>query len=221
MSRIPSTNRPVTLCVFAHPDDEAFGPAGAIATLAATDDVYLLCVTDGDDPGVDENLTSVRRSELEKSAAILGIKKVIHLDYADGGICNSAYHDIADRISHLCQQLQPHRLLTFEPRGVSGHLDHIGLAMISTFVYEHLPMIREIWYFCISAEERALISDYFIYFPDGYQSSEVDLVLDVAQVWEQKIAAIRCHRSQKKDMQTMLKAKQHLPHEEFYLIKKK
>jgi len=221
MSVTVSPKKPVTLCVFAHPDDEAFGPAGGIAILAQTEDVYLVCVTDGNDPGTEDDLTQTRQQELAKSAQTLGIKKVFTFDYSDGGICNSAYHDIADRIAKLCQKLQVQRLLTFEPRGVSGHIDHIALAMICSFVFEKLSQLNEVWYFCISAEERAMIPDYFIYFPEGYQQSDVDLVLNISPVWNQKVQSIKCHQSQKKDMELVLKVKQQLPPEEYYLVKKR
>ena len=37
--------------VFAHPDDEALGPSGTIATLAKDYQVYLICVTSGEAAG--------------------------------------------------------------------------------------------------------------------------------------------------------------------------
>jgi len=67
-------------CIFAHPDDEAFGPSGIIAKWAEENNVYLICVTDGSHPnGGKKKLDKVRRKELLVSAKILGVKKVFFL----------------------------------------------------------------------------------------------------------------------------------------------
>ena len=49
------------VCIFAHPDDEAFGPAGSIAKFASERDVYIICVTNGD---ADDKLTGKLKNEL-------------------------------------------------------------------------------------------------------------------------------------------------------------
>lgn len=38
------------VCVFAHPDDEAFGPSGTITLESQQRDVYIIKTTDGHDP---------------------------------------------------------------------------------------------------------------------------------------------------------------------------
>jgi len=40
-------NNKTIVAIFAHPDDEAFGPAGTLAKFAETNTVYLLCATKG------------------------------------------------------------------------------------------------------------------------------------------------------------------------------
>ena len=61
-------------CVIAHPDDEAFGPSGKLATLSQTHDVHVVCVTDGASdprfhPIVGKKLSDVRSVELGASAS--------------------------------------------------------------------------------------------------------------------------------------------------------
>ena len=67
-------------CIIAHPDDEAFGPAGTLALLAKTEDVHVVCVTDGaSDPRFHpiggKTLSKIRKEELAASARALGVAK--------------------------------------------------------------------------------------------------------------------------------------------------
>ncbi|HEX7172034.1 MAG TPA: PIG-L family deacetylase, partial [Candidatus Limnocylindria bacterium] len=96
------------MVVVAHPGDEAFGFAGAIAS-AATEGAYVVvvCVTRGwFDPRLTvasplpggknrdvkdaaitwRNLDTVREDELRRSVALLGVRVVRMLDYAEGDL---------------------------------------------------------------------------------------------------------------------------------------
>src|SRR5436190_10457992 len=93
------------VCIFAHPDDEAFGPAGTIAQLARESEVQIICVTDGNSPGTKiKNLDKVRKSELEESARILGVKKIHFLGEADGSLCNGTYHEVGKKIEKILKE---------------------------------------------------------------------------------------------------------------------
>lgn len=74
--------------IFAHPDDEALGPAGTIAKFAKEHDFYIICVTNGDaagkTPEEKEAIGEIRKEELRKSAKCLGVKEVQFLEYGDG-----------------------------------------------------------------------------------------------------------------------------------------
>ena len=85
---------PYTLvCFHAHPDDEALLTAGTMAKAAAEGHrVVLVVATRGDvgqvaDDFLDgaESLASRRWGELEQSARILGVARVVWLGYADSG----------------------------------------------------------------------------------------------------------------------------------------
>lgn len=217
--------KPVLVCIFAHPDDEAFGPAGTIHKFTKTHDVYLLCATKGQ-AGQDSrtktsiSLTSQRAQELRESAKILGIKKVYFLGFKDGTLSNNLYHKLADKIQTHLEKLEPEIVLTTENRGVSGHIDHIVVSMVTTFVFLKLPKIKELWYVVISKERAAKMKDYFIYFPPGYSKDEVDKVVDVSDVWDIKVQAMFAHESQKHDAQRILKHAENNPKEEYFLIQK-
>jgi LmbE family N-acetylglucosaminyl deacetylase len=91
------------VCIFAHPDDEAFGPGGTIALLSKKNDLYILCATKGEagknrHTDKETPLQRLRSNELKASAMILGVKKVQFLNYIDGSLSNSLYHKLAKSI---------------------------------------------------------------------------------------------------------------------------
>jgi LmbE family N-acetylglucosaminyl deacetylase len=213
------------VAVFAHPDDEAFGPGGTLAAFAKERDVYVICVTDGDagqnSSTKTKSLAEIRKEEIQESTQILGVKKVFFLGYKDGTLCNNIYHEIAKKVEKIIQPIKPEIVLTFEPRGVSGHIDHMAVSMITSFVFEHAAFVQQLWYYCLNKEARGLQQKYFIYFPPGYKDSEIDKVVDVSAVWEQKIAAMHKHESQKHDIDRILKTFEKRTKEEYFLIFRK
>lgn len=213
------------LCVIAHPDDEAFGPSGTLALLSKKHDVHILCVTDGASDvrfhPLGEKLAAIRSQELQASGKAIGAKTVHFLGYKDGSLCNNLYHEIAEKIDKLCEKLNISLLITQEPRGVSGHLDHVAVSMMTTFVYERRPSVKAVWYYCITKEVRASIPTYFIHFPDGYDRRDIDLVVDISPVLAQKIAAIKCHASQSKDVDRILGRMPNFPKEECFLVRRR
>src|SRR6266404_5171494 len=201
--------------VFAHPDDEAFGPSGTLAKFAKEGrDVYIICVTRGEAgqnlSDKTQDLQDIREEELQKSAKELGVKEVFFLDFKDGTLSNNLYHEVAGKIQEQLEKLEPEIVITLEPHGVSGHLDHIAVSFITTYVFEKLSFIKELWYFCITQEAQKVnmqhLGEYFIYFPSGYKKDDITKTIDVSSMWEQKIAEMKQHESQKPDVDANLKA---------------
>ncbi|MBI2328026.1 PIG-L family deacetylase [Candidatus Curtissbacteria bacterium] len=214
-------NPKTLVAVFAHPDDEAFGPAGTLVKLAKKNDIYILCATRGEAGGDHQELAKIREKELLKSAAILGVREVYFLGFADGTLSNSIYHKLAEKIEEKIKILQPDTLLTFEPRGISGHIDHIVVSLVTTYVFNKLSVVNKLLYYCISDQERKLIKDYFIYFPPGYKKSEIDEIVDINDVWPTKLAAMMAHKTQRSDAEKILKIIKKLPKEEYFLVLEK
>ncbi|OGZ94473.1 MAG: hypothetical protein A2633_03485 [Candidatus Sungbacteria bacterium RIFCSPHIGHO2_01_FULL_47_32] len=217
--------RKTIVAVFAHPDDEAFGPAGTLAKFAQTHDVYVICATNGEAgdktyAGMGK-LGDIRRKELEASAKILGVKKVFFLGFKDGTLSNNLYHDLACSVERVLQKLKPDTLITFELRGVSGHIDHIVTAFVVTYVFERMPFIKKLMYFCVTAKFRKPMKSYFIHVPPGYDESEIDEAIDISTVFEKKIAAVQAHVSQKKDVLRILPVLQKFDKKEHFLVLKK
>jgi N-acetylglucosamine malate deacetylase 2 len=223
------------LAIFAHPDDEAFGPGGTIAKYAHEGvDVHLLCATRGEAGQWDEEsknnqettnnkqqkkIHHVREVELLNSAKILGVKNVDFLDYIDGTLCNAVYHEIAEKIIAKIRAFQPQIVLTVERHGVSGHLDHIAMSMITTYAYQKTKIPKKLYYHCLPQkwfDNR--MQEYFIYFPEGYREEEITTRIDYTTYWEEKKGAMIAHRSQAADAKALLKRYSKWPKVDHFIL---
>lgn len=218
--------------IVAHPDDEAFGPSGTIAKFTKEgNDVYILCATKGEegDQHKKEDLRQVheiREEELLASAKILGVKEVFFLGFRDGSLSNNIYHELAKKITEILKQIKADMIITFEHRGISGHIDHIAISMISSYVFEHLDSIKTIYYYCSTKMARGLQpkyrpEGYFIYFPPGYDPEEVDKIVDTTDVWNIKMRAMECHKSQLKDVRVIQGIHSEIPKREHFFVREK
>lgn len=132
------------LAVLAHPDDESFGPGGALARYAAEGvDVHIAIATDGAAGSVAEGyeeahdrLAEVRARELQAAVAILG--GTLHtLGYRDSGYINDPANQHPDafinaneeeaigRVVRLLREIRPQVVITHDETGGYFHPDHI------------------------------------------------------------------------------------------------
>lgn len=219
--------KPRLAAIFAHPDDEAFGPSGTLALYTKTHDVTLFCATRGeaghnhDVNSKGETIGDIRERELRASAELIGIKKVIFLGFQDGMLCNNLYHTIADKILSSLNELQPELLMTYELRGISGHIDHVAMAMITSYIFEKTSYTTKLMYYCLDIKEQETIGSYFIYVPPGYSDQEINEKVDVSSVWDLKIKAIKTHVSQSKDGNSILEEMETLLKVENFIVREK
>jgi LmbE family N-acetylglucosaminyl deacetylase len=194
------------LAVFAHPDDEVFRCGGTLALLARRDvRVHVLTATRGEagsrgDPPLcrPEELADVREQELCCACSALGVAPPILLDYSDGKLAKVDEGEAVAQVTAVIRELRPQVLLTWPPDGLSGHPDHVAVSRWTTLAFEradalgpdapvalyHLAVPRSV--------ANALGLAHLHAIPDA----EITLTVDVTPVWEQKWAAIRCHRTQ-------------------------
>ena len=148
------------LAIFAHPDDESFGPGGTLARCAAEGvAVHLVCATLGEAGESDaialgecEDLACQRERELRCAADILGLKEIHLLGYRDSGMAGSPANQhpralvqadpaaLAEQVANLIRRLRPQVALTFDPFGGYGHPDHIAMHTATVAAFERLPM---------------------------------------------------------------------------------
>ncbi|MFQ6100848.1 MAG: PIG-L family deacetylase [Anaerolineae bacterium] len=147
------------LAVFAHPDDESFGPGGTLAKYAAEGvAVHLICATLGEagesdtpEPDGCGDLACQREQELRCAADILGLTEVHLLGYRDSGMAGSPANlhpralvqadpdTLIGQVADLMRRLRPQVVLTFDPFGGYGHPDHIAMHRATVAAYERLP----------------------------------------------------------------------------------
>jgi len=200
------------LAVFAHPDDETFRCGGTLALLARQGaQVQVLCATRGE-AGVPklepERAGQIRQAELVCACRALGIQPPRFLDYQDGTLALVDHKEAVARIAAVMRELQPQVLLTWPPDGLSGHPDHIAVSRRTGEAFSRMagrvPQVKGL------ARDRS--SDtaalYHIAVPQSLAQTlgmtqlhavpdeSVTLSVDVSQVWEAKMAAIHCHRTQ-------------------------
>jgi LmbE family N-acetylglucosaminyl deacetylase len=209
--------RKLVIGIFAHPDDETFGPGGSLALYAKQGaEVHIITVTDGSLGGSDPDLINIRRKELESAVKILGLNSNHHLNFIDGGLSNDKYQDVLQSLIETIRNIVGKdeaevSFITLEQSGLTGHLDHIAVSMITTCLYQkldqYIPGIKqaELQYFCITDIQRPKSDKtYFVYCPCGCPAEDIDIVKDVSPVIDIKKRAIRAFVSQQHDVDRLL-----------------
>ena len=129
--------------IFTHPDDESFGPAGAIdKQIKDGNEVILLTLTKGGATKVRHQLGlsikemgAVRVEEMQKVRKTLGISEMTILDYQDGGLAKVNPFQLEHEICKWLEQYRPNVVITYPVHGGSGHHDHIALHHIIKRLY--------------------------------------------------------------------------------------
>ncbi|HEU0117201.1 MAG TPA: PIG-L deacetylase family protein, partial [Alphaproteobacteria bacterium] len=184
------------LVIAPHPDDETLGCGAFIARARAQrQHVRIVVVTDGRMAPVPmgetgDRLASLRREELYRATAILGVPKedVVLLNVHDGEAgANQAAIESALRMQ--IETLQPHVVVS--PYGIDGHEDHRAIAdvidhLVRTNVIKCPVLEYPIWYWL-----RDGITDIF-----GGSGLRRLRRIPLYGYTGAKMLAIRAHRSQ-------------------------
>ena len=199
----PSSEGPAgtVLALFAHPDDEAFRCGGTLALLAQRGHrVQVVTATRGEGGScgtpplcLPEELAAWRERELACSCAALGLDPPVLLDYRDGTLADVILAEAVGQVLATAHRLAPHALLTWPAHGLSGHPDHCAVSRWAEGVFAATSSLAALYHLAVpqSVAQRLGLSKLH-----ATADSAIDLIVDVTALWETKMAAIGCHRTQ-------------------------
>lgn len=196
------SDRKRILAVFAHPDDECYGPGGTIARYALADvDIFLLMFTCGDAGSIGvsrtmqpDDLCRTRTRELAGACDALGIREHRLVGIPDGKVASTDAESAVGEILRDIEVHNPHILLTFHHRGVSGHPDHIAITRFVAEAFDRSSSVAKFYEWGIPQEKMRLYERPNL---QAMRADEVTTVIDVpAEAMDRKIAAIGCHVTQ-------------------------
>lgn len=200
--------------IFAHPDDEAFGPAGTLLmeTQGGTE-LHLMTLTAGDagtNPDNYEDLGAERMKEWKAAGALLGASSMHFLGYKDGQLNNHTMIEASEKIETIVTtalaSAEPDTIVEFmtsDLNGITGHIDHIVAARAACLAFYHLKSrdtrMTRIRLACIPRKSLPHINTDWLYMEPGRDNDEIGEIIDARALHKDIIAIMRAHHSQRKD----------------------
>jgi N-acetylglucosamine malate deacetylase 2 len=208
--------------IFAHPDDEAFGPAGAL--LKAVKDgaeLHLITLTAGQAGTNSEHhadLGEVRLKEWHAAGKLIGATKMRHLGFMDGTLSNQTMLDAQTTIKDLVQNvIAVHNdtpieieFVTMDLNGLTGHIDHIVAARAASFAFYSLKSddqpVTKIRYTCTTDVRHPRINTEWLFMEQGRSTTEINETIDASEYLDEIKQIMSCHYTQRHDAKNHLDA---------------
>jgi len=187
------------LVVFAHPDDESFGPAALLAKYAQLGaKVFGLFFTSGQfgqtfiqPRPTPAALGRLRARDLVDAARIIGFRDLDILDYLDGSLAEVPIPQLESDVLTAFQRFQPNVVITFGPGGITHHPDHVAVYQATTRAFGWALArrwgVRQLYYSAVPPERAAEMN--LVGLPDGMPNT----LIEVGETEPIKIEALRMH----------------------------
>jgi LmbE family N-acetylglucosaminyl deacetylase len=193
------------LGIFAHPDDETFGPGATLAKYAAAGNKVALITATRGQAGqtsgqcIEKDLGLQREAELRSAAHVLGITDLTILDFFDGTLNEHQLPLMKKLIATEADRIQPDVVITHEPSGISMHLDHIAVhkAVVQLYDEERIKP-QKLYYFGIPRELMRLWGR-----TGGIEGERIARI-DTHDFQDIKKKAMHEHRTQRADVERIL-----------------
>lgn len=223
------------LLSFAHPDDETFSVAGTVIQLVrAGHRVSLLTATFGQmglsaDIKVDspEHLGRIRKQEMENAAKITGISTIHYFGLMDGQLYKYRVITLANKILQILKDEKPEVVITFDKKGASNHPDHIKMSYATTHAFKeymkktnkhvrlyHTATPRSYY---VQYEKAGLETNTGFGQAKGVYDSHITTTIDISDVFQLKLKALECHKTQAKDVARYKSRMEHVDLKKEYL----
>lgn len=205
--------------VFAHPDDEVFGPAGALLDAAKNGaELHLIAFTDGDggtNPDDLPNLGEVRLKEWRKTGTIMGAKSMHHLGYEDGYLNNQVMIEAAEKLTQLVMATikdEPEtteiEFMSMDLNGVTGHIDHIVASRTACLVFYRMKELdhrfTKLHLACYPLGAFPKINTDWIFMEPGRAPEEIDETVDGRKYKDEITQLVHIHHTQRHDGENFL-----------------
>ncbi|MEY9871442.1 N-acetyl-1-D-myo-inositol-2-amino-2-deoxy-alpha-D-glucopyranoside deacetylase [Streptacidiphilus sp. MAP12-33] len=208
------------LTVHAHPDDESLWTGGLLAREAAAGRATaVVTCTDGElADGSSAAARGTRTKEWTRALQVLGVTTSAMLPYRDSGragsgpgsLCAAPFDEVVAHLVAQIRTLRPTSVVTYDPAGVSGHLDHIRVhrATLAAIEAAAVPFLlpdagpawaaSALWLVTVptSLAQRAAAAGFQ---PENVPSTPDERVaasLDVRPWLDTKWVALQCHASE-------------------------
>jgi LmbE family N-acetylglucosaminyl deacetylase len=224
--------------VYAHPDDDTYGVAGVLASEGPERIEYSLIVATSGEAGVisdpslanRENLAEVREAEERAALSVLGFADApIHfLRYPDGQVKDVPREELVDKVARILQEVRPQIVVTFGPEGITKHDDHITVNQAATEAFHAARAetpdghaFERLYYngipktsmdaFWESLRSRGVdVGDpEGPFMPRGVPDDTIAVRVDCRPVVKRKLQAIRAHRTQQVELESLPEDLQH------------
>ncbi len=189
------------LVIIAHPDDAEFGVAGTVArwVLEGKQVVYVVC-TSGEKGTSDETmqpglLAQIREREQEAAARVLGVREVVFLRIPDQGLEDTS--EFRKMIVRTIRTYRPETVVTSDPyHRYIWHRDHriVGQATLDAV----FPLARDHLSYPELLEEG--LGPHKVGEMLFFGSEDINYRSDISATFDLKVAALRCHESQVKEL---------------------
>lgn len=234
---VSPSEKPRLLFVHAHPDDESLTTGGTIAHYVAQGaDVRVVTCTLGEEGEVigdrykllavdyADQLGGYRISELTKALNALGVDEPIFLGgpgrWRDSGMSansrrrHTAFVDAGDdavqELVTIIDEMRPHIVVTYDPKGGYGHPDHVQTHHVTAAAIAAATWEVPKFYWTVMASSAVhagleALSDVppdWIRLPNlsesefTYGDCDIDAVIDTAKHVQAKVAALAAHATQ-------------------------
>ena len=218
------------LAVFAHPEDESFGPAGTLAKYASEGVQVSLVTTTraarapGNGDGVQLNVIPHTHGPRDRlcSCRTTGIRRACYFDVLPGNLDKIDPLVIEDQLVRLIRELEPQVIITFGSDGMSGDIEHQIVSRVATAAFhsagdpDKFPHhFREVLgtyapqklYYCVLPQ--SMVERWGIEGVMAVPDKHITTILDVSAHTSAINKALYCQRSDSSDMVRWLTKERH------------